>query len=70
VLSAAGGGLSHNNFNVSSVFVADDGTWKLGAMECVCPFPEASSTFLNQHRVIRSEKAIAPEERLSATVCL
>lgn len=58
------GGLCHNNISISSVFVADDGTWKLGAMECACPFAEASSAFLLQCQSIRSEKVIAPEEKV------
>ena len=59
------GGLCHNNINISSVFVADDGTWKLGAMECVCKFNDATPSFLLEHKPLRLDKIIAPEERVN-----
>lgn len=53
----------HNSFDIESVFVAQDGTWKLSGMEFVCHQADFNEAFLQKNRAFRKEALIPPEEK-------
>ncbi|XP_006821787.1 protein-associating with the carboxyl-terminal domain of ezrin-like, partial [Saccoglossus kowalevskii] len=67
---AAKGGVSHNNVYTSSIYVSQDGGWRLGGMEQLCKFHEATIQFLEQMCPMRNSKIIPPEEQEKSTCTL
>ncbi|XP_020297837.1 protein-associating with the carboxyl-terminal domain of ezrin isoform X2 [Pseudomyrmex gracilis] len=54
--------VSHNNVCSSSIYVTTEGYWKLGGLECLCKFADATPTYYQRIKSYRYEKAILPNE--------
>ncbi|XP_071155177.1 protein-associating with the carboxyl-terminal domain of ezrin-like [Mytilus edulis] len=55
--------ICHNNICVDTVYVTENGHWKLGGFECACRFVEANPEFLKSVEKFRNENSKVPEER-------
>lgn len=56
---------SHNNVCSSSIYVTAEGCWKLGGLECLCKFADATPTYYQKIKNYRYEKAISPNEEIA-----
>uniref|UniRef100_X2B1S1 Protein kinase domain-containing protein n=1 Tax=Capitella teleta TaxID=283909 RepID=X2B1S1_CAPTE len=59
------GSICHNNICQTSIFVASDGTWKVGGLEYMRRFADVTGTFLQRTKDLRFKGAISPEEQVS-----
>ncbi|KAG5312084.1 PACE1 protein, partial [Acromyrmex insinuator] len=59
---------SHNNVCSSSIYVTSEGYWKLGGLECLCKFADASPTYYQRIKNYRYEKAISSNEDIADLV--
>ncbi|XP_032674227.1 protein-associating with the carboxyl-terminal domain of ezrin [Odontomachus brunneus] len=56
---------SHNNICSSSIYVTTEGYWKLGGLECLCKFADATSTYYQRIKSYRYERGISPNEDIA-----
>lgn len=59
---------SHNNVCSSSIYVTAEGYWKLGGLECLCKFADATPTYYQRIKSYRYERAISPNEDIADLV--
>ncbi|XP_012234046.2 protein-associating with the carboxyl-terminal domain of ezrin [Linepithema humile] len=59
---------SHNNICSSSIYVTAEGYWKLGGLECLCKFSDATPTYYQRIKSYRYEKGISPGEDIDDLV--
>ncbi|XP_044758083.1 protein-associating with the carboxyl-terminal domain of ezrin [Coccinella septempunctata] len=52
------GKASHNNVCLASIYITDDGKWKLGGMEFSCKYTELSKEHLNKSKANRYAAAV------------
>lgn len=52
----------HLNVTVESIFITDNGTWKLNGMEHVFKSTDVSKEFLHKSRPYRNQLALSPDE--------
>lgn len=57
-------GVCHNNVSIEAIFVASDGSWRLGELQHSCLFASASPEYLEMCRAFRDQASIAPEEKV------
>ncbi|XP_060580541.1 protein-associating with the carboxyl-terminal domain of ezrin-like isoform X2 [Ruditapes philippinarum] len=56
-------GASHNNLHLGAIYVTVDGSWRLGALQHLCKFSEATPAFLEGNKAYRDECTVTPEEK-------
>ena len=52
--------------NLGSVYVSNDGVWKLGGMECAGNLTQPNTDFINKCRQYMDTNSIPPEEKVTA----
>lgn len=59
---------SHNNVCSSSIYVTAEGYWKLGGLECLCKFADATPAYYQRIKSYRYEKGISSNEDVADLV--
>ena len=57
-------GVCHNNVCMKSIYVCNDGSWRMGGLEHACKFNEVTPGFLQSCGALRCQEALAPEEKV------
>lgn len=56
-------GSCHNNIHLGAIYVSSDGSWRMGDLEHMCKFSEATQAYLESCKTYRNQEGLSPEEK-------